>query len=119
MLLANLDGFQTEIAISPEVETPRPLIGSSGLVGDGRAYSAVLLTRSGERPMKRSATSAIALVTGLVLAASVALAQTAQPAKVADTAKGKALVDPKGMTLYVFDKDTTGKSACSGACATN
>jgi len=69
--------------------------------------------------MKRSATSAIALVTGLVLAASVALAQTAQPAKVADTAKGKALVDPKGMTLYVFDKDTTGKSACSGACATN
>lgn len=69
--------------------------------------------------MKRSATSAIALVTGLVLTASVALAQTAQPAKVADTSKGKALVDPKGMTLYVFDKDAAGKSNCSGQCATN
>ena len=47
------------------------------------------------------------------------LAQTAMPAKVADTSKGKALVDSKGMTLYIFDKDSTGKSACSGTCATN
>jgi len=42
-----------------------------------------------------------------------------QPAKVADTSKGKALVDAKGMTLYVFDKDTGGKSTCNGPCATN
>src|SRR3954463_3460855 len=41
------------------------------------------------------------------------------PAKVADTSKGKALVDAKGMTLYVFDKDTGGKSTCNGPCATN
>jgi predicted lipoprotein with Yx(FWY)xxD motif len=41
------------------------------------------------------------------------------PAKVADTAKGKTLVDAKGMTLYVFDKDASGKSACNGPCATN
>ena len=27
------------------------------------------------------------------------------------------LVDGKGMTLYLFEKDTGGKSACSGACA--
>jgi len=54
-----------------------------------------------------------------VLTASVALAQTAQPAKVADTSRGKALVDAKGMTLYVFDRDTAGKSACTGQCAQN
>src|ERR1700686_2950889 len=37
--------------------------------------------------------------------ASAALAQTAEPAKVADTSKGKALVDVKGMTLYILDRD--------------
>jgi predicted lipoprotein with Yx(FWY)xxD motif len=49
---------------------------------------------------------------------SAALAQTT-PARTADTAKGKALVDAKGMTLYTFDKDSSGKSACNGPCATN
>ena len=47
-----------------------------------------------------------------------ALAQTA-PATSADTAKGKALVDGKGMTLYVFDRDSTGTSNCNGQCAVN
>jgi predicted lipoprotein with Yx(FWY)xxD motif len=47
-------------------------------------------------------------------------AQTAaEPAKVADTSKGKALVDAKGMTLYIFDRDSAGKSACNGQCAVN
>lgn len=32
---------------------------------------------------------------------------------------GKYLTDGKGMTLYTFDKDTAGKSTCSGACLTN
>jgi predicted lipoprotein with Yx(FWY)xxD motif len=45
-----------------------------------------------------------------------ALAQTA-PATTADTSKGKALVDGKGMTLYIFDRDVTGKSNCNGNCA--
>src|SRR5258708_19229905 len=49
---------------------------------------------------------------------AAALAQTA-PAKSADTSKGKALVDAKGMTLYTFDRDASGKSNCNGACATN
>jgi predicted lipoprotein with Yx(FWY)xxD motif len=31
---------------------------------------------------------------------------------------GNYLVDPKGMTLYIFDKDKeAGKSACNGGCA--
>jgi predicted lipoprotein with Yx(FWY)xxD motif len=41
------------------------------------------------------------------------------PAKTADTSKGKALVDSKGMTLYTFDKDAGGKSMCNGPCADN
>jgi len=54
----------------------------------------------------------------LSLCLTAALAQTA-PATSADTSKGKALVDGKGMTLYVFDRDTAGKSNCNGQCAIN
>jgi len=43
----------------------------------------------------------------------------ADPASTAQTAKGATLVDAKGMTLYTFDKDSGGKSACNGPCATN
>jgi predicted lipoprotein with Yx(FWY)xxD motif len=37
----------------------------------------------------------------------------------ADTSAGKALTDAKGMTLYTFDKDEGGKSACYDKCAVN
>ena len=58
----------------------------------------------------------------LTLAAAVMLASSmafAAPAGVADSAKGKVLVDSKGMTLYTFAKDSAGKSACSGQCLAN
>lgn len=35
-----------------------------------------------------------------------------------DPTKGNYLTDAKGMTLYIFDKDTQNKSNCSGACLT-
>jgi predicted lipoprotein with Yx(FWY)xxD motif len=54
----------------------------------------------------------------LVLGIAAALAQTA-PAKIADTSKGKALVDSAGMTLYTFDRDTAGTSNCNGVCPNN
>lgn len=47
-----------------------------------------------------------------------ASAQTG-PATTADTAKGKTLVNAKGMTLYSFDRDSVGKSACNGPCSQN
>jgi predicted lipoprotein with Yx(FWY)xxD motif len=50
---------------------------------------------------------------------SAAAAQAAAPAATGETAKGPALVDPKGMTLYTFDKDAGGKSMCNGRCAEN
>lgn len=60
---------------------------------------------------------AYAALASLTLAAGYA--QAAGPLKTGHTSKGTVLVDAKGMTLYVFDKDPAGKSACSGACATN
>jgi len=60
----------------------------------------------------------IVSLAAILLLAAPAFAQTA-PAKSADTSKGKALVDAKGMTLYIFDKDAAGKSNCNGPCATN
>jgi predicted lipoprotein with Yx(FWY)xxD motif len=54
----------------------------------------------------------------LALGITAALAQSA-PATTADTSKGKALVDGKGMTLYIFDKDTAGTSNCNDQCAIN
>ena len=56
----------------------------------------------------------------VALGSGVALAQTAEPAKVGDSAKGKTLVDAKGMTLYILDRDTApNKSTCNAQCATN
>lgn len=59
-----------------------------------------------------------AFITIALSAASGVFAQAMAPAKTADTSKGKTLVDAKGMTLYTFDKDSGGKSACNGQCAT-
>jgi predicted lipoprotein with Yx(FWY)xxD motif len=60
----------------------------------------------------------IALATAVTTVATVAFAQMA-PTKTGDSAKGKVLTNDKGMTLYVFDKDSSGKSACNGPCAGN
>ncbi|MBB4867224.1 putative lipoprotein with Yx(FWY)xxD motif [Pseudomonas nitritireducens] len=54
-----------------------------------------------------------ALALGLMLPALSALA--AEPA----TVKNGMMVDAKGMTLYTYDKDSGGKSACAGQCAEN
>lgn len=58
------------------------------------------------------------VVTALALGLALP-ALAADPAAIADTAKGKTLVDAKGMTLYTFDRDAGGKSACNGPCAGN
>jgi predicted lipoprotein with Yx(FWY)xxD motif len=53
--------------------------------------------------------------------ASVAASKPSAAAtvKIRSTKLGKILVDAKGRTLYLFEKDKHGKSACSGACAAN
>jgi len=55
-----------------------------------------------------------------VLALSVSTAAlAADPARTGETAKGPALTNEEGMTLYTFDKDSDGKSVCNGPCAAN
>ena len=66
--------------------------------------------------MKKSLASVVAIAA--ILAASTAFAQMA-PAKTGDSSKGKVLTNSAGMTLYTFDKDAGGKSACNGPCAGN
>lgn len=51
-----------------------------------------------------------------VIAASTVGALAAEPAKMEESQSGKILVTPHGMTLYVFDKDKDGKSACDAGC---
>ncbi|MBS0534451.1 MAG: hypothetical protein JSR72_10375 [Proteobacteria bacterium] len=60
----------------------------------------------------------IVSIAALALATTAAFAQSA-PVKTGDSTKGKVLTDTSGMTLYTFDKDSAGKSACNGPCATN
>jgi len=66
--------------------------------------------------MNRILVASIAVVA--MAFASAAFAQMA-PVKTGDSAKGKVLTNEKGMTLYTFDKDKDGKSACNGPCAGN
>lgn len=50
--------------------------------------------------------------------ASASATSAAKPTlNVAKGSLGKILVDDKGRTLYLFDKDTKTKSNCTGACA--
>ncbi|MGI4813251.1 MAG: COG4315 family predicted lipoprotein [Janthinobacterium lividum] len=59
--------------------------------------------------MNKKLLSSLVLSMGLAFAG---LAQAAVPVK-----SGGALVDAHGRTLYTFDKDSAGKSACNGPCA--
>src|SRR6185436_6878828 len=51
-----------------------------------------------------------------LLAVAIAAGAQTMPAK---KAADGTLTDAKGMTLYTFDRDAGGKSACNGPCATN
>ena len=44
-------------------------------------------------------------------------ASTPSAVSLRSTSLGKVLVGPNGRTLYLFEKDTGGKSACTGSCA--
>jgi predicted lipoprotein with Yx(FWY)xxD motif len=71
---------------------------------------------------RASFASALAAVAGCI---AIIAPASAQPAQATTKAKlqvrtvklGRILVDGKGLTLYLFEKDKGGKSACSGSCA--
>jgi len=64
---------------------------------------------------------AVLAVAAAALASMTAIASsaTSKPAtvKTGTSALGRIVVDGKSHTLYLFQKDKHGKSACSGACA--
>jgi predicted lipoprotein with Yx(FWY)xxD motif len=64
-----------------------------------------------------SATAATKAPTSAATKAPKSAAPHAPTVRVAKTHLGKALVDSRGRTLYLFTKDAGMKSACSGACA--
>jgi predicted lipoprotein with Yx(FWY)xxD motif len=68
-----------------------------------------------EEKMRKSLVVAIALAP---IVTTLAFAQVG-PTKIGESAKGKVLTNEQGITLYVFDKDSDGKSACNGPCADN
>jgi predicted lipoprotein with Yx(FWY)xxD motif len=65
---------------------------------------------------------AVSLATGLavVSAATAATSSSARATSVgtARTGLGRVAVDARGRTLYLFEKDRRGHSACSGLCVT-
>lgn len=54
---------------------------------------------------------------GVLLVGAAAWAEV--PVKTSESTIGTVLVNEHGMTLYTFDKDADGKSACAGGCAQN
>ena len=75
--------------------------------------------------MKRLQFAIVAVITALaataVLGTGLAAGSSAVQGTTVKTAKsrfGKMIVDGRGRTLYLFEKDRRGHSACSGTCAT-
>jgi predicted lipoprotein with Yx(FWY)xxD motif len=66
-------------------------------------------------------TLAATLIVAIAAVAAVGAGASSGSATVKSrsTSLGTILVDAKGRTLYLFEKDHGGKSACSGACAKN
>jgi predicted lipoprotein with Yx(FWY)xxD motif len=68
-----------------------------------------------------AAAAAIVVLSALVLSGCSDASGSASPrpvVKAASSSLGRILVDGRGRTLYLFEKDRGGHSSCFGACAT-
>lgn len=68
-----------------------------------------------------AAAAAVVVVLAIVLGggSSASGSTSARPVvKAANSSLGRIVVDARGRTLYLFEKDRGGRSSCSGACAT-
>ena len=63
------------------------------------------------------AVAALVSLAGLSGAPAATDSQTGTRVSTASSSLGKIIVDGRGRTLYLFEKDKRGHSACSGACA--
>ena len=64
--------------------------------------------------------SAVTALMSLAILSAALAATDSQAARVsaANSSLGKIIVDGRGRTLYLFEKDQRGRSACFGSCAT-
>ena len=69
------------------------------------------------RKMKPALVAATAGFLAMGLGSAGLMAEDYGPFKAEKTKMGEVLASPKGMTLYTFDKDKGGMSACTGKCA--
>lgn len=84
---------------------------SSSTAAPAAGTTTAAATTSAPAPATSAATSAAA-APKTADAATLAL-------KMADSSLGSILVDGKGMTLYLFTKDSPNTSACTGQCLVN
>src|SRR4029079_7631266 len=63
------------------------------------------------------AVAALVSLAGLSGAPAATDSQTGTRVSTASSSLGKIIVDGRGRTLYLFEKDKRGHSACSGTCA--
>jgi predicted lipoprotein with Yx(FWY)xxD motif len=71
-------------------------------------------------PRLVAAATSLAVVASLIVLLSppaIHAAANGPVVSTAGTSLGRILVDSRGRTLYLFEKDRNGKSACSGKCA--
>lgn len=89
----------------------------SGCAGGGGTTATSPATTAAPEPSPTLSASSPATATDLPLGSAPA---TAADLMAADSKAGKIVVDGKGMSVYVFTKDTkdSGTSACTGACLT-
>lgn len=64
-----------------------------------------------------AAVVALSLMFGLSVASASSSSTAGTKVAVASSKLGRILVDRRGRTLYLFEKDKHGKSACYGQCA--
>lgn len=69
--------------------------------------------------MKAAVIAVVVAALSLAVAATALGGSAAREAKVATgtSSLGRIVVDGRGHTLYLFEKDRRGRSTCSGACA--
>jgi predicted lipoprotein with Yx(FWY)xxD motif len=74
-----------------------------------------IITSRWRRPAALVALAAAALLLALTATGATGVSQAT--VKTRSTSLGRVLVNGQGLTLYLFEKDKAGKSACYGACA--
>jgi len=98
------------------MRTHRMITGPLALAALGLLAAGCGSSSSSKPESATTVTSAAVATTGTATTGTSAGGATTE-VTTATTPLGEILVDSKGMTLYVYAKDTTGKSTCNAACA--